>query len=152
MAVVRFVVDVVRFVVDVVRFVVDNVRFVVAVVRFVVAVVKSVVDVVRFVVDVMRFVVDVVRFVVDALAELVSMTCISLHYRITDFLKTNLKMIEVDIVSNMITNTTYRQYSCTVRTVPYQENGKCVCVQRTGLGFGILKNVGSSASRVNWSC
>jgi hypothetical protein len=130
--VVRFLVDVMRFVVDAVRFVVDIVRFVVVVrfvvdaVRFVVDVMRFIVDVVRFVVDAVRFILDVVTFVVDARAELVRTMCISQHYRITDFLETNLKVIAVDIlvVTDVRTvNTTYGHYSCT--HVPCQENGKC---------------------------
>ena len=112
-----------RFVVNVVRFVVDVMRFVVDVVMFVVDVVKFVVDVMRFVVDVVRFAVDVMTFVVEARAELVRKMCISQHYRFTDFLKTNLKMIAVHTVPNIIINTTDRQYSC--KYVPHQD-GKCI--------------------------
>ena len=73
--------------------------------------------------DVVRFIVDVVRFVVDARAELFCIMCISQNNnRSIDFLKTNLKMREVDRVTNITTmNTKYRHYSCaTYRTVPYR--------------------------------
>jgi hypothetical protein len=113
-----FVGDVTMFVADVTRFVGDVARFVGDVARFVA-------DVARFVADVTRFVADVMRFVADARAELVPIMCISQHYKITDFLKINLKMIQLAVVTNItIINTTYRQYSCT--HVPYQENGKCM--------------------------
>ena len=76
--------------------------------RFVVDVMRFVVDIMRFVVDVVTFIADVVTFVVDARAQSVRIMCISQHYRITYFLKTNLKMREVDIVTNItIINITY---------------------------------------------